>query len=133
LAALDYKPQISQPEQRSRNQRNICENLSNLWMTSRSLRSERKRYPPKTAKNPFTSAGNLSRLFRTRHGVSFLTYLQRLRIEKAAELLSSTRLAVASVARRVGYRYVFRFGQHFRRYHGETPGEWRVRCAGTRA
>ncbi len=40
LAALGDEPQISQHQQRSGNPKNICENLSNLWMTARSLRSE---------------------------------------------------------------------------------------------
>lgn len=80
------------------------------------------------AKNvAFTSAGNLSRLFRQHHGVSFQAYLQKLRLDKAAELLRSTRLPVARIAKRVGYRDVSRFGQHFKRQHGRTPGEWRKR------
>lgn len=74
----------------------------------------------------FTSPGNLSRLFRRRHGLSFQAYLQKLRLEKAAELLSHTRLSVARIARRVGYRDVSRFGQHFKRAFDATPVEYRV-------
>lgn len=77
------------------------------------------------SKVAFTSAGNLSRLFRQHHGLGFQAYLQRLRMEKAAELLRTTRISVARVARRVGYRDVSRFGQHFRRHHGQTPRSWR--------
>ena len=73
----------------------------------------------------FTSAGNLSRLFRQHHGVSFQAYLQKIRLEKAAELLRSTRLPVARIARRVGYRDVSRFGQHFRRLFSLPPGLYR--------
>ena len=73
----------------------------------------------------FTSAGNLSRLFRQHHGLSFQAYLQKLRLEKAAELLTTTRLPIARIAKRVGYNDVSRFGQHFKRQHGHTPGEWR--------
>lgn len=75
----------------------------------------------------FTSAGNLSRLFRQHHGVSFQACLQKLRLEKAAELLTTTRLPVARIAKRVGYRDVSRFGQHFKRHHRQTPCEWRKR------
>ncbi|WP_395752667.1 helix-turn-helix domain-containing protein [Prosthecobacter sp.] len=74
----------------------------------------------------FTSPGNLSRLFRRRHGLSFQAYLQKLRLEKAAELLSHTRLSVARIARRVGYRDVSRFGQHFKRAFDETPVGYRA-------
>jgi len=74
----------------------------------------------------FTSPGNLSRLFRLRHGLSFQAYLQKLRLEKAAELLCHTRLPVSRIARRVGYRDVSRFGQHFKRAFDATPLEYRV-------
>lgn len=74
----------------------------------------------------FTSPGNLSRLFRQYHGVSFQGYLQKVRLDKAAELLRSTRLPVARIARRVGYRDVSRFGQHFKRLTGKTPLAFRV-------
>lgn len=73
----------------------------------------------------FTSAGNLSRLFRRRHGLGFQAYLQKLRLEKAAELLATTRLPIARIAKRVGYRDVSRFGQHFKRHQGHAPAEWR--------
>ncbi len=77
------------------------------------------------AKVAFTSPGNLSRLFRRHYGLSFQAYLQKLRLEKAAELLRATRLPVARIARRVGYQDAARFGQHFKRMFGMTPGEWR--------
>jgi AraC-like DNA-binding protein len=77
------------------------------------------------AKVAFTSAGNLSRLFRRHYGLSFQAYLQKLRLEKAAELLATTRLPIARIAKRVGYRDVSRFGQHFKRNFGKAPSDWR--------
>lgn len=77
------------------------------------------------AKVAFTSPGNLSRLFRQHYGVSFQGYLQKIRLEKAAELLRATRLRVSRIARRVGYRDVSRFGQHFKRAFGAPPAVWR--------
>lgn len=73
----------------------------------------------------FTSPGNLSRLFRLHHGVSFQGYVQKIRLEKAAELLLATRLSVARIARRVGYRDVSRFGQHFKRVFLASPSQYR--------
>lgn len=73
----------------------------------------------------FVSPGHLSRLFREHYGKSFLAHLQDLRMNKAAELLAHTRLGVAGVARRVGYRDVSRFCAHFRRRYGATPASWR--------
>ncbi|MBL9153109.1 MAG: helix-turn-helix domain-containing protein [Verrucomicrobiales bacterium] len=49
----------------------------------------------------------------------------KLRLEKAAELLRTTRLPVARIAKRVGYRDVSRFGRHFKRRHGRTPAAYR--------
>lgn len=73
----------------------------------------------------FTSPGHLSRLFRQHHGLSFESYLQKIRLEKAAELLRATQLPVARIARRVGYRDLSRFSQHFKRKFGVTPSAWR--------
>ena len=73
----------------------------------------------------FTSPGNLSRLFRRHHGISFQGYLQRLRMEKAAELLRSTRLPIARIAKRVGYNDASRFSQHFKRLFETAPIEYR--------
>jgi len=73
----------------------------------------------------FTSPGNLSRLFRQHHGLSFQAYLQKIRLDKAAELLCTTRLPIARIARRVGYNDVSRFGQHFKRMFKASPMDYR--------
>lgn len=75
----------------------------------------------------FTSAANLSRLLRLRYGVSYRAYLQRLRLDKAGELLRLTRLPVGAIARRVGYRDASRFCEHFKRAYGTKPLLWRAR------
>lgn len=82
------------------------------------------------AKVAFTSPGNLSRLFRQHYGLSFQAYLQKLRLEKAAELLSKTHLPIARIAKRVGYQDVSRFGQHFKRRLGCPPAVYRKRVTG---
>jgi AraC-like DNA-binding protein len=76
----------------------------------------------------FTSAGNLSRLFRIHYGLSFQGYLQKLRLEKAAELLKQTQMPVSNICQRVGYRDLSRFGQHFKRRFGKPPAAWRKTC-----
>lgn len=75
----------------------------------------------------FTSAGNLSRLFKLRHGVSFKAYLQNLRLDKACDLLRVTQMPVARIARRVGYKDASRFCQHFKRRFKTTPANYRTR------
>ncbi len=93
----------------------------------------RIRLPQVAREIAFTSAGHLSKLFREHHGKSFRAYLQDLRMEVAADLLARTTLPVAQIARRVGYGDASRFGQHFKRTHRTTPGDWRRRhgTAGT--
>jgi len=81
----------------------------------------------------FTSPGNLSRLFRNHHGLGFQAYLQKLRLDKAAELLITTRLPIARIAKRVGYRDVSRFGQNFKRQFGKIPTAWRGRSSKNRS
>jgi AraC-like DNA-binding protein len=82
------------------------------------------------AKIAFTSPGNLTRLFQKRYGVSFQGYLQKIRMEKASELLRSTHLPITRIAKRVGYRDLSRFGQHFKRFAGCPPGKYRFRDTG---
>lgn len=73
----------------------------------------------------FISPGHLSRLFKERYGKNFQLYVQELRLDKAATLLKQTTLPIASIAHRVGYQDVSRFGQHFKRRFGMTPGKWK--------
>jgi AraC-like DNA-binding protein len=74
-----------------------------------------------------TSSGHLARLFRDRYGVGFTVYLRQLRLRRAVELLTRSRLPIAQIARRVGYRDASRFAQHFSRQFGMAPREYRKR------
>jgi AraC family transcriptional regulator len=73
------------------------------------------------------SAFHFARAFRAALGTSPLQYVIRCRIETAQALLKTTSLAVAEVAHRVGYEDLSRFGQHFKRQVGTTPGAYRAR------
>jgi AraC-like DNA-binding protein len=74
----------------------------------------------------FVSPGHLGRLFREQLGVSPLRYLKQLRMERAAQMLRSTRESVAGVARGVGYRNVSHFVRDFREFFGRTPLQCRA-------
>lgn len=58
-------------------------------------------------------------------GKSPLQYVIGERMELAKVLLRTTRAPIAEVALRVGYEDVSRFGRHFRRSTGLTPGAFR--------
>lgn len=68
------------------------------------------------------SAFHFTRVFKAVTGHSPLRYVIAERMKLAAVLLRTTRLPVAEIAYRVGYEDVSRFGEHFKRGHGATPG-----------
>lgn len=78
-----------------------------------------------TASEVGLSPSHFSALFSRTTGETFKTYLTRLRIERAQELLRSTSLPVAEVAERSGYSDPHYFSSAFRRAVGVSPREYR--------
>jgi AraC family transcriptional regulator, regulatory protein of adaptative response / methylphosphotriester-DNA alkyltransferase methyltransferase len=72
-----------------------------------------------------TSRRQLQRVFGEHH-TSFRRELQRVRMTRAAELLSEQSLSMAEVARAVGYRQPAQFTKAFRRHHGRPPSDLRA-------
>jgi two-component system response regulator YesN len=54
-----------------------------------------------------------------------MTYLARLRMIKARELLRDDRLSVKEVASQVGYTDGHHFAREFRRFDGMSPSQYR--------
>ena len=77
----------------------------------------------------FFSPQYLGKLFRETTGISFTSYLIKIRMEAASNLLLTTKLPVATVASKVGYGNVQSFGRIFKSYFNCTPGEYRKRTA----
>jgi transcriptional regulator GlxA family with amidase domain len=71
------------------------------------------------------SGAHLSRLFKTETGLSPGEYLIRLRMEKARHLLTTTLLSIKEIMALAGYGNRGHFVQHFRRYSGFAPSEFR--------
>ena len=65
-----------------------------------------------------------SQLFKQKTGISFISYLTTVRMEKAAELLK-TQMSINNIAEAVGYLHRNRFIVNFRQYSGYTPSEYR--------
>jgi transcriptional regulator GlxA family with amidase domain len=63
--------------------------------------------------------------FRDALGRSPIRYLTDWRMHLAEDLLATTDLSVASVARRVGYDAEEAFSRAFKRRHGDSPSMWR--------
>ncbi len=72
-----------------------------------------------------TSRRQLQRVFEEVGGTTFRGCLTRIRMVRAAELLSSP-LPIREVAHRVGYRQPAQFAKAFRRIHGVTPSAYRA-------
>jgi AraC family transcriptional regulator, regulatory protein of adaptative response / methylphosphotriester-DNA alkyltransferase methyltransferase len=72
-----------------------------------------------------TSRRQLQRAFAEVGGTSFSRELQRVRMDRAAELLLQAPMAVQAVAAAVGYRQPAQFAKVFRRHHGTAPSAFR--------
>lgn len=69
----------------------------------------------------YISRNHLSIIFKNMTGESFNTYLTRVRIEKARELLLERDLLVYEVAERVGYKNIPYFSTLFKKMTGMNP------------
>ena len=72
----------------------------------------------------------LDQRFREVLGLSPIRYLTEWRMHLAVELLGSSDLSVAQVARRVGYDSQEAFSRAFKRRMGDAPTAWRAARAG---
>lgn len=68
----------------------------------------------------------LDERFRDVLGRSPIRYLTDWRLHVAKDLLATTALGVAAVARRVGYDSEEAFSRAFKRAHGRAPAHWRA-------
>lgn len=67
-----------------------------------------------------------SALFKRVAGISPVSYLIQVRIEKAKELMMVTDYKMVTIANRVGYEDYQYFTKMFKKVTGETPGEYRA-------
>lgn len=68
----------------------------------------------------------LSKLFRTETGLSPVKYINALRIKKAKELISGTRLNISEVAFQVGFDNLYYFSRVFKQYEGISPSTYKL-------
>ena len=67
------------------------------------------------------SERHLSRLFHEHVGMSIVQYVNRLRVARAQELLSKTKLGMEQVAERTGFGSVRQFRRAWHRVHAMAP------------
>ena len=73
------------------------------------------------------SASYLGKLFRDHNGMSIKEYITERRIEDARRYLEMTEMKVKEIGEQVGYVNDRSFIHIFKKYLGETPGEYRDR------
>lgn len=67
----------------------------------------------------------INALFNKHLGMSFISYLIKLRIEAASLMLKETGLPISEIAYRVGYEDIANFNRSFKKITGDTPGRYR--------
>ncbi|QJT04065.1 AraC family transcriptional regulator [Streptomyces asoensis] len=82
---------------------------------------------PALAAKTGVSRANLARRFSALVGQPPMTYLRERRLALAADLLREPDATLAVVADRVGFANAFAFSAAFKREHGISPSEYRVR------
>ena len=78
------------------------------------------------------SSSYLSRLFRQSLNVSFVDYLNGLRVAAAQELLVSSDRKVKDIAYMTGFNSTQSFFRIFKKFTGMSPGDYRQRSGGER-
>jgi transcriptional regulator GlxA family with amidase domain len=73
-----------------------------------------------------TSRRQLQRSFAEIGHTSFRSYVARVRMQRALEMLQNGSMAVRDVAASVGYRQPAQFAKTFRRHHGAPPSSFRA-------
>jgi AraC family transcriptional regulator of adaptative response / methylphosphotriester-DNA alkyltransferase methyltransferase len=81
------------------------------------------------ARRVASSRRQLQRAYAEIGETTFRDHLTRVRMERAAELLSTRNLTVREVAHRVGYRQPAQFAKAFRRHLGVAPSDYRAEGA----
>ena len=78
------------------------------------------------ARRVASSRRQLQRAYTEIGDTTFRDHLTRVRMQRAADMLSSGGLTVREVAHRVGYRQPAQFAKAFRRYQGVAPSAFRT-------
>lgn len=82
---------------------------------------------PDAARNAVMSPSRFAHLFREQVGMAPMCFLEHRRMEKARQLLLSTRMNVKEIAFQVGFTNEFHFSTRFRKLTGQSPRIYRQR------
>lgn len=80
---------------------------------------------PEAARAVNASTRYFCKVFKDATGMTFIEYLNRVRVEKAQHLLRNPNLRVSEVAFEVGFESLSQFNRTFKRLTGQTPTAFR--------
>jgi AraC-like DNA-binding protein/ligand-binding sensor protein len=73
----------------------------------------------------YLSPGRFSHLFKQETGTSFIQYLNRLRVDKAKELLINTKMSVTEISSETGFSSLTHFNRIFKKTEGVSPAAFK--------
>ena len=106
--------------------------LARLGEVRRTIATNLQQPPPLAALAQAADlpAATLSAAFREAYGVTVAEYVNRQRMQKARQLLVSTRRPLKQIAHELGYNHTSNLCLAFKRHFGVTPREARLTGAG---
>lgn len=81
----------------------------------------------RAAQHVHMNSAYLSSIFRLTTGICFSDYLQKLRMQKATEMLRNPTSTIVDISQAVGYTSSNNFTRAFKGVYGLTPSEYRFR------
>jgi len=85
---------------------------------------------PQVARVANASPFYFCKLFKRTTGLSFTSFLSRVRIERSTGLLINPQLRVSEVAYEVGFQSLSHFNRGFQKLLGQSPTEYRLKVQG---
>ncbi|MFC5530627.1 response regulator transcription factor [Cohnella yongneupensis] len=76
------------------------------------------------------NASYFSVLFKEQLKMTFSEFVARTKLQKAKEMLLTTKLPISEIAERVGYQTAKYFNKVFKEYEGQSPGQYRSGLTG---
>lgn len=73
------------------------------------------------ARQTYCTESHIARLFKKHMGISIISYVHKVRIETAIQMLKNEPVSINEIAHRTGYQNLNNFYKHFKEFTGETP------------
>jgi YesN/AraC family two-component response regulator len=93
-----------------------CEFINNHYNTDISLTN--------VADYVMLNPSYFSTIFKAQKKITFIDYLNTLRIDKAKKLIIDSKLSLTEIAKKIGYNNYQQFNRYFKKFEGVTPKQY---------